>query len=56
MFAEQFIAEAVSKKPNYYDGLDNPDTADAREQELQRIDDLYRFYVAHIGELLCHLT
>lgn len=54
LFAEQFIAEDLASKPEYYAGESDRHLVDARERVLAEEQERYEYLTAHPGELLVY--
>jgi hypothetical protein len=54
MFADHFIAEAIAKKPEYYDGVTDAKLKEALDAQNIKEWERYYFFTAHIGELIIY--
>lgn len=54
MFAEHFIEQEISKKPEYYNGITDPGLQQAKEDVLSEELERYQFYTQRINQVIVH--
>lgn len=54
LFADQFVAEEIASKPQYYSGVTREDLREAKDRVLQAESERLAYLTAHMGELLIY--